>query len=81
MTGWTAKAMIEGEDGPRRRRDQLTVMRGDENRSAVGVDFVEQGHDLFGQDIIQIACRLIGQDQGRFVDQRTCQRNSLLLPT
>ena len=74
-------AMIEGQDRPGGRRDKLTVVCGDENRGAIGVNLVEGGPCISSaRTSSKFACRLIGQDQGWFIDQRACQCNSLLLP-
>ena len=71
--------MIEGQDTPRSQSNQLTVVRGEKNGRAIGVHFIEQGHNFLRQDIVEVACRLIGQDKRWFIDQGSGQRYALLL--
>jgi hypothetical protein len=71
--------LIEGQDTPRGQSNQLTVVRGEKNGRAIGVHFVEQGHNFLRQDVVKVTCRLIGQDKRRFIDQGSGQRYTLLL--
>ena len=54
-------------------------MRGDQHRSAGGVDLTEPVHDLQREIGVQIAGRFVGQDHHRAVNEGQCDGNPLLL--
>ena len=68
-----------GDDAPADAADQLAVVRGDEHRRAARVDLAEQVHDLERQVGIEVAGRLVGEDELRIVDERARDRDALLL--
>ena len=55
-------SVIERDRAPADAADQLAIVRGDEHRRAAGVDLAEQVHDLERQVRIEVAGRLVGQD-------------------
>jgi hypothetical protein len=57
----------------------LTVCHYDENASTFVVQFKEQRRDRDGRISIQIACRLVTQQEQRIADQSPGNRDSLLL--
>ena len=59
--------------------DQLAIVCRHDDRRAAGVDLPEQIHDLQRQIGIEITGRLVGQHHHRVVDERACDRNTLLL--
>ena len=59
--------------------DQLAVVRRDDDRRAAGVDLAEQVHDLERELGIEVAGRLVGQDDRRIVDERAGDGDALLL--
>ena len=63
------------------RIDQVTVMCGDKHGRPIGIHFIEQGQNFLCQDVVKVARRLIGQNEGWFIDQGSCQRHALLLAT
>jgi len=52
---------------------------GHQHRRAARVDLLEQRHDLGRHVGVEVAGRLVGQQQHRLVDQRACDRHALLL--
>ena len=71
--------MFEGQHSSGGRSDQLTVVRRDKHGRAIGIDFIKQAQNFLRQEVVEVARRLIGQDQGRLIDQGTCQGHALLL--
>ena len=59
--------------------DHGRVVRGDDHRRARAVDPVEQLHDPDRGLGIEVAGRLVGQQQRRVVDERARHRDALLL--
>jgi hypothetical protein len=49
------------------------------NRSAFFMQGVQQAHDFFACRKIEIACRFVGKNQRRIVNQRTRDSHALLL--
>ena len=64
---------------PRRARGERRVVRDDDQRRAVGVHAVEQRGDLLAGRLIQLAGRLVGQQQARPVRQGAGDRHPLHL--
>jgi hypothetical protein len=64
------------------RRDRpasAVVVRDDHERRAVGVDAIEQRGDLLAGRLIQLARRLVGQQEARAVGERARDRDALHL--
>src|SRR5262245_37922864 len=59
--------------------DQLAVVGGDEHGRAPRVDLAEQVHDLERQIGIEVAGRLVGEDDDGIVHERARDRDALLL--
>src|SRR5713226_4835317 len=59
--------------------NELALVGGDNDGGAAGVDLAEQIHDLERQIGIEVAGRLIGEDEVRIVDERAGNRDALLL--
>ena len=57
--------MVEGERTASHSPDQLAIVGGDDDRRAARVDLAEQVHDLERQIGIEVAGRLVGQQQRR----------------
>ena len=57
----------------------IFFMRDDDDGFAFGVEILEDGHDLLAGARIEVAGRLIAQDNYRIVDQRARDRYALLL--
>ena len=62
--------------GARRHR---RIVRDDDDRRAVGVDAIEQRGDLFAGFLVELAGRLVGEQQRRPVGQRARDRHPLHL--
>lgn len=60
--------------------DELSVMGSDDHRGSSPVDLTEQIHDFEGQLWIEVASRLVGQDDFRVVDDSPGNGQSLLFP-
>ena len=58
---------------------QRGIVRDDDERRAVGVDAIEQRGDLLAGCAIELAGRLVGQQQARSVGQRARDRHALHL--
>src|SRR5215813_5766431 len=71
--GWTAIAAPAGESldqppalhrqAPRRTRGERRVVRDDEYGGAASVDAIEQGRDVLAGLVVQLARRLVGDQQ------------------
>ena len=72
-------AVVERDGAAAHVPHQFAVVRGDEHRRAAGVDVAEQVHDLERQIRVEVARRLVGQDERRLVDERARDRDALLL--
>jgi hypothetical protein len=48
---------------------------------ALGIDLLEERHDASTRSAVEVSGRLVGQEQGRGIDQRTRDSNALLLAT
>ncbi len=46
----------------------LVLVRNDYDRLALSIQFLEQRHDFFGGERVQVASRLVAQDQNGIVD-------------
>ena len=57
-------ALDQGQDAALQARDDLDVVGGDQHRGAEGGDVLEQVHDLPGRFHVEVAGRLVG-DQDR----------------
>src|SRR4029077_12212653 len=74
-------AVIEGDRAAADASNELAIVRGHDDGRAGGVDLAEQVHDLEREIRIQIARRLVGQNELRVGDERARNRNPLLLAT
>ena len=72
-------AVLEMDRPPVHPLDQLAIVRRDEHRRAARVDVAKQVHDLERQIGIEIAGRLVGEDELRLVDERARNGDALLL--
>src|SRR5438874_12824747 len=59
--------------------DHLAVVRDHQDRCPGAVDAVEQLHDPDGRVGVEVAGRLVADEQRRMVDERARDRNALLL--
>ena len=64
---------------PRRARGQRRVVRDDEDGRAVRVDAIEQRRDVLAVSLVELARRLVGDEQRRPVGQRARDRDALHL--
>src|SRR5205823_6150281 len=67
-------------DDPRRILRDVVLVRHDENRDSLRVQFLKERHHFHGRSAVEIARRLVGEEQPRLGDERSRDRNSLLLP-
>src|SRR5262249_30216806 len=74
-------AVIERHGAPADSPDELAIVRGDDDRRATRVDLTKQIHDFEREVGIEIAGRLVGENELRIVDQRARDCNPLLLAT
>ena len=70
--------MIDGDHAAIEAGYQLVFVCNHDDRSAAAIDFVEQLHDFEGKLRVDIAGRLVRNQQRRIVHQRPCQSNTLL---
>ena len=61
--------------------DKIAVMRADDNSGAVSVDLIEECHDGLGRLRIEVAGRLVGDDQFRVIEHGAGNGHTLLLTT
>ena len=71
--------MVERDGPPADAANQLAVVRRHDDGRAAGVGLAEQIHDFEREIGIEIARRLVGQHELRFVDERAGDRDALLL--
>src|SRR5215203_2034051 len=64
-----------------RPRGDLHVVRDEHDRDPRDVQFFKQVEDLGAGSRVQVAGRLVGQQQGRVIDQRAGYGHPLVLPT
>jgi hypothetical protein len=62
--------------GGRRRRG---LVRDHHDRATGGGDLPQQREDLGARALVEVPGRLVGEDHGRVVDERPCDREALLL--
>src|SRR5436190_2381433 len=72
-------AVIERQRAAPDAANELAVVRGDQHGRAPRVDLAEQVHDLEREVRIEVAGRLVGEDDHRIVDERARDRDPLLL--
>jgi hypothetical protein len=66
-------------DAPPRGLGDLSRVCHDHHRTAVLMKRIEQREDFCARLAVQRTGRLVGQDQIRIVDDRSCDRDTLLL--
>jgi len=71
-------AFIENEKTSRSNIEERAIVRCEENRRAAFVDFFEETQDVDRELRIEIACRLIGEDQRGLTDDGSRNGNTLL---
>ena len=71
--------VIERQRAAADAANQLAVVRRDDDGRAARVDLAKQIHDLERQIRIEVAGRLVGEDDRRIVDQRAGDGDALLL--
>ena len=82
---WSAHVLVardlavENLDHARHALRQFLVVRDHQHRLALAYDFVEQVKDIVRIARVEVARRLVGDDQGRIVGQRARNRGALLL--
>lgn len=59
--------------------DQCGVVRGHDHGTAAAGDLLEKLHDAFGRHGVEVACRFVGQQHLRVVQDRAGDDQSLLL--
>src|SRR6267142_4136816 len=57
----------------------VLLVRDHDDRDAVLIELLENGHDLNAGSAVEIAGRFIRQQHLRIIDQRACDRDALLL--
>src|SRR5262249_1633414 len=72
--------IAEGDDAVGLQSDVAVVGHHDQRLMVALVGELEQRDDLLGVAAIQVAGRLVGQDQRGVIDQRTADGDALLLP-
>src|SRR6266545_5537357 len=72
-------AVVEGDDTPPQRRHDVGLVGRDENGHAELVDPQEELDDLPADQRVEVAGRLVGDDQPRIVDERPGDGRPLLL--
>ena len=60
-------------------RGHVALVGDEDDRAARGVELVEQAEDLGRRARVEVARRLVGQDQGRLGDERPGDGDALLL--
>src|ERR1700694_3013 len=74
-------AVHQSYDSPAHAVDDGLVMRGDYHSSALGVDARQQSHDFARRLRIEVAGRLVAQQNERIIHKRARDRGALLLAT
>ena len=72
-------ALLEGDDALAERRDDLGVVGRHQDGDAELVDPQQELEDLPADERVEVAGRLVGDDQARVVDERPGDRRPLLL--
>src|SRR5580704_18420676 len=72
-------AVGEPDDAPAHAVDHCLIVCGDDDGGSLGVDAREQRHDLVRSLGIEIAGRLVAEQDQRIVDERPRDRGALLL--
>ena len=57
----------------------IWLMGDDDDGVAVGMELVEEGHDLVAGFGVEVSCGLVGEDDGGFVDQGAGDGDALAL--
>ena len=73
-------AAVEHVDLPLRAHGALGAVRDHDDGRAVGVDAVEEIHDLARHERVEVAGRLVGEDQLRIAGEHARDGHALLLP-
>src|SRR4051794_35452076 len=74
-----ANAAVAHFHDPRRVLSDVRLVRHDENRDPLRVQFLKEGHHFHRCPAIQIARRLVGEEQPRLRHERSRDRDTLLL--
>src|SRR5262245_4056311 len=74
-------AVLESDRTTADTTNQLAVVRGDEDSRAARIHLTKHVHDFERQIRIEVAGRLVGEDELRIVDERARDRHALLLAT
>ena len=72
-------ALLEGDDALPERGDDVGVVGGHEHGHAELVDPQQELEDLPADQRVEVAGRLVGDDDARVVDERARDRGALLL--
>ena len=72
-------ALLEGDDALAQRGHDLGVVGRHQHRDAELVDPQQELQDLPADERVEVAGRLVGDDQARVVDERAGDRRALLL--
>jgi len=62
-----------------RHRSDLRVVRDDDDRAALLVEVTQDREHIAAGDRVEVACRLVGEDEVRVGDEGSSDRDSLLL--
>ena len=73
------RAIDEADDARRVGPGQPFVVSDQQDRLTASVQVGEDRHHLLAGMGIERACRLVGKQKGRVVDQGSCNRNALAL--
>ena len=71
--------LLEGDDALAERGHDVGVVGGHQDRHAEVVDAQKQLDDLPADQRVEVAGRLVGDDEARVVDERPSDRRPLLL--
>jgi hypothetical protein len=74
------EAVAQLDAAPGARGDLRFVGDDHERHAPLALDALEERHDLLAGRRVEVAGRLVGEQQGRFGDERTGDRDALLLP-
>lgn len=72
-------AFVEDHDAARTHVEQRPIVRREQDRGAGLVDVFEQTEDIDGELWVEVACRLVREDERRLVHDRARDGHSLLL--
>src|SRR5690242_21808104 len=70
---------VDDPDRARAARRDRRLVRDDEDRVALGVQLAEQREDLLARRRVEVAGRLVAQQQRRLADERARDRRALAL--